>query len=184
MTETLKQCVDLAVAQNKGSDAVLRAAREWMLNDKRAARVIPERADSLPPVPPAPIPGIYVQGTHMDGAKRYAEKLKDPRWQRVRLEILNRDDWACTRCGAKTLTLHVHHDRYNGDPWEADRTSLTTICERCHEAEHSAATVTIVERGGKTYQVSTELALKVAAELVRACDEAEAAVRLVTHGRQ
>lgn len=28
----------------------------------------------------------------------YAEQLKDPRWQKKRLEILNRDEWKCTWC--------------------------------------------------------------------------------------
>lgn len=27
--------------------------------------------------------------------KTYAEKLKDPRWQKRRLEIFERDDWTC-----------------------------------------------------------------------------------------
>jgi len=54
---TLKACVDAAAAEGKGPDAILRAARDWMLNEKRAARVIPERADSLPPLPPAPHTG-------------------------------------------------------------------------------------------------------------------------------
>ena len=65
----------------------------------------------------------------------YAQKLLDPRWQRLRLEILNRDDWACTHCGDKTSTLHVHHGYYEfgKDPWEYSPGSLRTLCESCHE---------------------------------------------------
>ena len=27
----------------------------------------------------------------------YKQKLKDPRWQKKRLKVLERDDWKCTR---------------------------------------------------------------------------------------
>ena len=64
--------------------------------------------------------------------KTYSEKLKDPRWQRKRLEIMSRDYFACTECGDHKSTLNVHHWRYKKDPWEADDNDLTTLCERCH----------------------------------------------------
>ena len=65
----------------------------------------------------------------------YAALLRDPRWQRKRLEILERDGWQCQACGDKTKTLHVHHNWYrNGaDPWDYDGSCLTTLCEDCHE---------------------------------------------------
>lgn len=63
----------------------------------------------------------------------YAEKLKDPRWQKKRLEIFQRDDFMCQLCNSKERTLHVHHTEYSGDPWEADDNSLITYCELCHE---------------------------------------------------
>lgn len=67
----------------------------------------------------------------------YSEKLKDPRWQRRRLEILERDGWACTNCEAKDQTLHVHHKRYERgkQPWESDDDDLETLCEWCHTKE-------------------------------------------------
>lgn len=40
---------------------------------------------------------------------KYSQLLKDPRWQKKRLEILDRDDWKCTHCEAEHKTLHVHH---------------------------------------------------------------------------
>lgn len=67
--------------------------------------------------------------------KTYSDKLKDPRWQRRRLEILNRDDWKCLACGNHENTLHVHHKKYTGNPWEAPDEDLETLCERCHNAE-------------------------------------------------
>lgn len=67
----------------------------------------------------------------------YLEKLRDPRWQKKRLEILDRDGWACQRCGETTKTLHVHHRLYHEgyDPWDYDQHELLTLCEDCHEYE-------------------------------------------------
>lgn len=65
----------------------------------------------------------------------YAEKLKDPRWQQTRLRIMERDGFACVKCGSKTETLHVHHGGYERglDPWEYDPEVLWTLCEPCHD---------------------------------------------------
>lgn len=69
----------------------------------------------------------------------YGQKLLDPRWQKRRLEILERDGWKCQEpdCGDKTATLHVHHRWYEpgADPWDAGDDALVTLCESCHEAE-------------------------------------------------
>ena len=64
----------------------------------------------------------------------YSEKLKDPRWQRKRLEILERDKFTCHDCHSKDKTLHVHHCHYEkGDPWDARDGLLMTLCEGCHK---------------------------------------------------
>jgi hypothetical protein len=67
----------------------------------------------------------------------YCEKLRDPRWQRRRLEVMNRDDFTCQRCGDDTSTLNVHHRAYAGrrDPWDYPLTALVTLCEDCHKDE-------------------------------------------------
>lgn len=64
----------------------------------------------------------------------YSEKLSDPRWQRLRLKIMERDQFACKRCGSKTDTLHVHHIVYEKglDPWDYDGHQLVTLCKACH----------------------------------------------------
>ncbi len=69
--------------------------------------------------------------------KSYSEKLKDPRWQRKRLEVLHRDDFSCQKCGETKETLHVHHRRYiqGHEPWEYSDRDLVTLCELCHETE-------------------------------------------------
>lgn len=64
----------------------------------------------------------------------YYEKLKDPRWQKRRLEVLNRDNFTCLVCENKEATLHVHHLTYTGtDPWDEPLENLETLCEGCHE---------------------------------------------------
>lgn len=69
--------------------------------------------------------------------KTYSEKLRDPRWQRKRLEVMQRDDFACQFCEAKDKTLNVHHVEYikGREPWEYDNLYLITVCEECHKFE-------------------------------------------------
>ncbi len=71
------------------------------------------------------------------GGSSYFEKLKDPRWQKIRLKILERDNWTCQNCGDKESTLNVHHRYYKPklEPWEYPEESLITLCEECHEFE-------------------------------------------------
>lgn len=66
--------------------------------------------------------------------RSYWELLKDPRWQRKRLEILNLHGFACENCGAEDKTLHVHHSYYEKGlaPWEYPDESLHALCEDCH----------------------------------------------------
>lgn len=64
----------------------------------------------------------------------YAEKLRDPRWQRKRLAVFERDDFTCRDCRAKDRPLHVHHCLYEkGDPWDTDNKFLLTLCDACHD---------------------------------------------------
>lgn len=68
----------------------------------------------------------------------YAEKLKDPRWQRKRLEIMERDGFCCNECGCSTETLSVHHRYYisGRHPWEYPSWALRTLCKSCHAERH------------------------------------------------
>lgn len=71
-------------------------------------------------------------------AKTYSEKLKDPRWQRRRLEIMERDVFQCQMCFDRDNTLTVHHKEYlkGLEPWEYEDDLLVTLCERCHKKVH------------------------------------------------
>lgn len=67
----------------------------------------------------------------------YSQKLLDPRWQKKRLKIMERDNFTCTVCKNDKQTLHIHHKSYKGDPWDAPDHFLTTLCESCHYKEHN-----------------------------------------------
>ena len=71
----------------------------------------------------------------------YSELLKDPRWQKKRLEILDRDNFTCTVCGDSRETLHVHHKRYSGSPWDSSNEDLSTLCRWCHEQESGRGSI-------------------------------------------
>ena len=70
--------------------------------------------------------------------KTYYEKLKDPRWQRKRLEIMQRDGFKCADCGEDSETLNIHHRYYikGRNPWEYPDWSMKTLCDGCHHHRH------------------------------------------------
>jgi hypothetical protein len=76
----------------------------------------------------------------------YKQKLLDPRWQKKRLSIFERDSWKCKICQSSEETLHVHHVFYEQhlDPWEYPDYALITLCSECHETEHEAMKDTIL----------------------------------------
>lgn len=70
--------------------------------------------------------------------KTYYEKLKDPRWQKKRLEVMEFNDFTCELCGDSEQTLNIHHKEYfkGLEPWEYEIGQLSCICETCHESAH------------------------------------------------
>ncbi len=63
----------------------------------------------------------------------YAQKLKSPKWQKKRLEVLQRAGFACECCKDTEETLHVHHLIYHKeDPWDIPDNHLECLCETCH----------------------------------------------------
>lgn len=99
------------------------------------ARVAPEKQfHRLPAV------GPFCDVMEMDVSRSsYSEKLRDPRWQRKRLEALDLAEWTCEVCADSSSTLHVHHRQYikGREPWEYDPNQLSVLCEMCHEEHHS-----------------------------------------------
>lgn len=68
----------------------------------------------------------------------YGELLKDPRWQRKRLEAMQADKFTCQICFRSDKPLNVHHKKYisGAMPWEYDTSYLITLCEDCHAKFH------------------------------------------------
>jgi len=63
----------------------------------------------------------------------YAEKLQDPRWQKKRHLIFERDQWKCSFCGTDK-NIQVYHLVYSRrDPWEYPDEQLQTRCGACHK---------------------------------------------------
>lgn len=76
----------------------------------------------------------------------YKDKLLDPRWQKKRLEILDRDNFTCQMCGDTKSTLHVHHKEYLNNPWDAISSNLITYCEHCHQFSEITKNFSIYKR--------------------------------------
>jgi len=78
----------------------------------------------------------------------YSDLLKDPRWQKKRLEIFQRDDWACFECGSKENTLHCHHKKYEYGrlPWDYPDENFLTLCEACHDMEEWLKEDVVIEQ--------------------------------------
>ena len=65
----------------------------------------------------------------------YQEQIKDPRWQKRRLSILERDEFMCQSCGNTEEELQVHHIIYyqNRMIWDYEDDELLTLCSTCHK---------------------------------------------------
>lgn len=73
----------------------------------------------------------------------YQNTLEDPRWKRLRLQILDRDQHRCRFCGTQ-VGLEVHHRQYHRSKatgewlksWEYHPFLLITVCNSCHSLGH------------------------------------------------
>lgn len=65
----------------------------------------------------------------------YKEQLTNPKWQKKRLEIFERDKFTCQICLDTEETLQVHHKSYDKGKkaWEYGNDRLITLCKTCHE---------------------------------------------------
>ncbi len=76
---------------------------------------------------------------------KWAAHYKDSRWQKLRLKVMERDNWTCQNCdvSGEGETLNVHHIYYESGkrPWEYDDSVLITWCEDCHKTIHETQKV-------------------------------------------
>ena len=65
----------------------------------------------------------------------YSQKLRDPRWQKKRLEVMEKANWKCERCNASDKELQVHHGFYEfgREPWDYETCALWCLCKPCHD---------------------------------------------------
>ena len=68
----------------------------------------------------------------------FLAKYRDPRWQRLRLEVMQEAGFQCQECCSETETLNVHHRLYRkeANPWEYDLDELVCLCQDCHRYIH------------------------------------------------
>lgn len=88
----------------------------------------------------------------------YSEKLKDPRWQKRRLKVMEYAHWRCQICGAKDNTLHCHHSYYTRGklPWQYPDGAIICICDTCHEKIHGRKPSRLFERVVEEPPLSSE----------------------------
>lgn len=65
----------------------------------------------------------------------YAKKLRDPRWQKKRLELFRAASFRCECCGKDNEELCVHHVNYlkGRDPWDYPDENFQVLAKSCHE---------------------------------------------------
>ncbi len=73
-----------------------------------------------------------------ESRKAYDELLRDPRWQKKRLDVMADAGWKCELCTDPNEELNVHHDSYVADrmPWDYPRSELKCLCRTCHTLSH------------------------------------------------
>lgn len=82
----------------------------------------------------------------------YQKKLRSPKWQKRRLEILQQANWKCSNpacpswihqhseyvkgsIGSEPPSLEVHHLYYKWgqEPWDYPDVAFLVLCEDCHD---------------------------------------------------
>jgi hypothetical protein len=68
----------------------------------------------------------------------FTDQYNDPRWQKKRLEIMERDRFVCNECGDADSKLNVHHRYYikGKKIWDYQSDILITLCDDCHKSIH------------------------------------------------
>jgi hypothetical protein len=72
------------------------------------------------------------------GIMTYSEQIKHPKWQKRRLQIMEKAGFRCENCGTDEVTLNVHHILYRDGYiiWEYADEDLVCLCEDCHGIAH------------------------------------------------
>ncbi len=88
------------------------------------------------------------------GAGRVVPRKDNPRiWEQIRVEILERDNYACRYCGFQAFKWQIVH-HIDGNPDNNDRANLETICPMCNLVLHCGRGVAVLKTVD-LYQEST-----------------------------
>ena len=67
----------------------------------------------------------------------YQRLLRNPLWQKRRLDVLNAANWRCqdAGCSNSEVPLEIHHCYYlyGKKPWDYPSDAFLALCEQCHE---------------------------------------------------
>ena len=65
-----------------------------------------------------------------------------PKWQEMRLLVMEDSCFECNNCGDSEKKLNVHHTYYEKGlkPWEYPQESLRCLCDKCHKMVHNQKT--------------------------------------------
>ena len=72
----------------------------------------------------------------LDEAKAPGLKLDSISYERLRQQVLRRDDWRCQSCGTMS-SLEVHRKQFCSHWGDDSEENLITLCVCCHEQMHS-----------------------------------------------
>ena len=99
----------------------------------------------------------------------YAQKLKDPKWQKRRLEMLEIANWQCNVCHDEKEELHIHHIEYfqGRDPWEYSDDEMICLCKTCHALMHLCENKVKLFSDKFLYKNRNALALNISVEEIR-----------------
>lgn len=77
-------------------------------------------------------------GTNRRGAE-YSSPYQDPRWPKLKAQVLHRDGYKCVRCGSRNdlQADHVVPLSVGGEPFGLD--NLQTLCGTCNRTKGVSA---------------------------------------------
>lgn len=61
--------------------------------------------------------------------------LKSDRWQKIRSQVMSRDNYKCISCNQKAV--EVHHLNYNYLYTDDEIHFCVSLCRRCHDKVHN-----------------------------------------------
>lgn len=67
----------------------------------------------------------------------YKSKKKNKNFsQKVIMDIFDRDDWECVKCGSHLIESVPHHIRYKSQGGTGEKRNGVTVCRSCHDWAH------------------------------------------------